>query len=366
MGFKCGIVGLPNAGKSTIFNAITGTANAQVANYPFCTIDPNVGCMPVPDQRLPILAKIASSANIIPTSLDIVDIAGLVKGASSGEGLGNQFLSNIREVDVIMHVVRCFENNDIIHTLDNVDPVRDIEIIETELLLSDLSLLEKRLQNIQKKMKSGDKFAIEEGDVIERLLVAINQTKPVSSVMLSEHERRLVQFNTLITGKPVMYVANVDEELLIKNEGGTLAEVIEIAKTRGWPVVPLCAKLEAELMGFDDNEKSSLLTEIGYSDTGLARAISNGYRLLDLITFFTVGPKETRAWTVKSGTKAPQAAGVIHSDFERGFIKAETISYDDFVKYDGESGAKANAKMRSEGKEYVVQDGDVFHFRFNV
>jgi GTP-binding protein YchF len=365
MGFKCGIVGLPNVGKSTIFNAITNTANAQAANYPFCTIEPNIGRVAVPDERINILAKIANSKRVIPTSLDIVDIAGLVRGASKGEGLGNQFLGNIREVDAIMEVVRCFEDDDITHVENSIDPIRDIEVIETELLLADAASLEKRIQNLQKKAKNNDKSAATELAVCEKILQVVNSGKMAIETQFTAEELPIAQQMQLLTDKKVMYVANIDEGS-IKNGNAHLTRVIEFAKKRNAPVVTICAKMESEIIDFSDDEKQAFLVDAGFGETSLGRIIKTGSDLLGLLTFFTVGETETRAWNVIKGATAPQAAGVIHTDFEKGFIKAETISYEDYVAYSGESGAKEAGKMRLEGKEYIVKDGDIFHFKFNV
>ncbi|OAN45335.1 redox-regulated ATPase YchF [Magnetospirillum moscoviense] len=367
MGFNCGIVGLPNVGKSTLFNALTQTAAAQAANYPFCTIEPNVGRVAVPDPRLDKLCAIAKSQKEIPTQLEFVDIAGLVRGASKGEGLGNQFLANIREVDAIVHVLRCFEDDDIKHVEDSVDPVRDAEIIETELMLADLDSLERRVVALEKKAKGGDKDAKAQVEVMMPILAALRDGKPARTVAFdSEDERRIAKQLGLLTIKPVVYACNVEEASAA--DGNALsAKVAEMAAREGNSSVVISAAIEAEVAQLSsDEERAEFLETLGLSETGLTRVIRAGYDLLHLITFFTVGPKEARAWTVPKGAKAPQAAGVIHTDFEKGFIRAETISYDDFIACNGEAGAKETGKMRLEGKEYVVQDGDIFHFRFNV
>ncbi|MCY7338851.1 MAG: redox-regulated ATPase YchF [Sphingomonas bacterium] len=366
MGFRCGIVGLPNVGKSTLFNALTETQAAQAANYPFCTIEPNVGQVAVPDPRLDQLARIASSAKIIPTQLGFVDIAGLVKGASKGEGLGNQFLGNIREVDAIVHVLRCFENDDIQHVANKVDPIADAEVVETELLLSDLESLEKRVPNLVKKSQQGDKESKIAASVLGQALELLREGKPARlTVPKDEEEARHFAQAQLITAKPVLYVCNVNED---DAAGGNAlsALVFDKAKAEGANAVIVSAAIESDLVGMDMDERLAFLDEMGLHETGLARVIRSGYDLLHLITFFTVGPKEARAWTVEVGSKAPQAAGEIHSDFERGFIRAETIAYPDYIALGGESGARDAGKLRQEGKEYVVADGDVLHFKFNV
>jgi len=365
MGFKCGIVGLPNVGKSTLFNALTQTAAAQAANYPFCTIEPNVGDVAVPDPRLEALAKIASSKEIIPTRLTFVDIAGLVRGASKGEGLGNQFLANIRECDAIAHVVRCFEDSDITHVEGKIDPVADIETIETELMLSDLESLEKRIVNLEKKAKQNDKDAKESVDLINRCLVLLREGKPARMVQRSaEEESRFVQLG-LLSSKPVLYVCNVEESSA--GDGNEYsARVAARAKEEGALAVVVSAKIESEIAVLPAGEQKDYLEAVGLDEPGLNRVIRAGYQLLALITYFTVGPKEARAWTIEKGTKAPQAAGVIHTDFEKGFIRAETIAYDDYVALNGEAGARDAGKLRLEGKEYTVADGDVMYFRFNT
>lgn len=366
MGFRCGIVGLPNVGKSTLFNALTETQAAQAANYPFCTIEPNVGQVGVPDPRLDKLAAIAGSAKIIPTQLSFVDIAGLVRGASKGEGLGNQFLGNIREVDAIIHVLRCFENDDIQHVDNKVDPIADAETVETELLLSDLESLEKRVPAAQKKATQGDKEAKIVASVLGQALELLREGKPARlTVPRDEDEARVFAQAQLLTAKPVLYVCNVEEEAASAGNAFS-AKVFEKAAAEGASAVIVSAAIEAELTGMEPDERMVFLEEMGLSEAGLARIIRAGYALLELLTFFTVGPKEARAWTVHKRAKAPEAAGTIHSDMQRGFIRAETIAYDDFVACDGEAGAKEAGKLRQEGKEYVVNDGDVMHFKFNV
>ena len=366
MGFRCGIVGLPNVGKSTLFNALTETQAAQAANYPFCTIEPNVGQVAVPDPRLDQLAAIAKSAKIMATQLGFVDIAGLVKGASKGEGLGNQFLGNIREVDAIVHVLRCFENDDIQHVANKVDPLADAEVVETELLLADLESLEKRVPNLVKKGQQGDKESKIAASVLTQALELLRDGKPARlTVPKDEEEARVFAQAQLITAKPILYVCNVNEEDAA-NGNELSAQVFAKAKAEGATAVVVSAAIEAELVGMDEAERLEFLAEMGLKETGLARVIRAGYELLHLITFFTVGPKEARAWTVEKGAKGPQAAGVIHSDFERGFIRAETIAFDDYVALGGEAGARDAGKLRQEGKEYVVADGDVLHFKFNV
>ena len=366
MGFRCGIVGLPNVGKSTLFNALTETQAAQAANYPFCTIEPNVGQVGVPDPRLDKLAEIAGSAKIIPTQLSFVDIAGLVRGASKGEGLGNQFLGNIREVDAIVHVLRCFENDDIQHVDERVDPMADAETVETELLLSDLESLEKRVPAAQKKATQGDKESKIVASVLGQALELLREGKPARLTQpKDEDEERVFRQAQLLTAKPVLYVCNVEEEAAAEGNAFS-ARVFEKAKAEGATAVIVSAAIESELVGMDIEERMVFLEEMGLHETGLARIIRAGYELLSLLTFFTVGPKEARAWTVHKGAKAPDAAGEIHSDMQRGFIRAETIAYDDYVALNGEAGAKEGGKLRQEGKEYVVHDGDVMHFKFNV
>ena len=366
MGFRCGIVGLPNVGKSTLFNALTETQAAQAANYPFCTIEPNVGSVGVPDARLDELARVAGSQKIIPTQLSFVDIAGLVRGASKGEGLGNQFLGNIREVDAIVHVLRCFENDDIQHVDNRVDPISDAETVETELMLADLDSLEKRVAAAQKKASSGDKDAKVLVSVLGQALELLREGKPARLTQpKDDDEARVFAQAQLLTAKPVLYVCNVEEENAA-NGNAFSARVFEKAKAEGAEAVIVSAAIEADLIGMDAEERLAFLEEMGLHETGLNRVIRAGYELLHLLTFFTVGPKEARAWTVPTGSKAPQAAGDIHTDFERGFIRAETIAYEDYIALGGEAGARDNGKLRQEGKEYVVKDGDVFHFRFNV
>jgi GTP-binding protein YchF len=363
MGIKCGIVGLPNVGKSTLFNALT---RAQIAaeNYPFCTIDPNVGVVPVPDPRLEQLAEIVHPERIVPTTVEFVDIAGLVAGASQGEGLGNQFLAHIREVDAIAHVVRCFESGDIVHVAGKVDPIADIETIDTELALADLATAEKALDRAAKASKSGDKEAIRKKALFERVKAHLDAVKPVRSLALTEEERRDVRELHLLTSKPVMYVANVAENGFTNNPH--LAAVEKRAAAEGAVVVPVCAAIEAEIAQLDDKDRAEFLAELGLEEPGLNRVIRGAYKLLGLLTFFTAGEKEVRAWTVRAGATAPQAAGVIHTDFERGFIRAEVISFEDYIAARGEAKARESGKLRLEGKEYVVQEGDVMHFRFNV
>jgi GTP-binding protein YchF len=366
MGFRCGIVGLPNVGKSTLFNALTETAAAQAANYPFCTIEPNVGNVAVPDTRLSALAEIAGSAKIIETQLGFVDIAGLVRGASKGEGLGNQFLGNIREVDAIVHVLRCFENDDIQHVDNKVDPIADAETVETELMLADLESLEKRVPNYIKKGQQGDKEAKVAASVLSQALELLREGKPARlTVPRDVEEARVFQQAQLLTGKPVLYVCNVNEEDAAAGNDLS-AKVFAKAAAEGAEAVVVSAAIEADIATMPADERSEFLSELGLEETGLARVITAGYKLLHLLTFFTVGPKEARAWTIPVGAKAPQAAGAIHTDFERGFIRAETIAFEDYVAFKGETGARDNGKLRSEGKEYVVQDGDVMLFRFNV
>ena len=365
MGFKCGIVGLPNVGKSTLFNALTQTAAAQAANYPFCTIEPNVGDVAVPDPRLDTLASIASSKEIIPTRLTFVDIAGLVRGASKGEGLGNQFLANIRECDAIAHVVRCFEDGDITHVEGAIAPLNDIETIETELMLADLDSLEKRLPALEKKAKGGDKEAKELADLMSRCLVLLREGKPARLVERKPEERKAFAGLGLLSSKPVLYVCNVEEEAAEAGNDFSAAVAGRAAAEDAVSVV-VSAKIESEIAVLPQGEQRDYLDAIGLAEPGLNRVIRAGYALLHLVTFFTVGPKEARAWTIARGTRGPAAAGVIHSDFEKGFIRAETIAYDDYVAGKGEAGAREQGKFRLEGKEYVVADGDVLHFRFNT
>ena len=363
MGFKCGIVGLPNVGKSTLFNALTQTAAAQAANYPFCTIEPNVGDVAVPDPRLAILAQIASSKEIIPTRLSFVDIAGLVRGASKGEGLGNQFLANIRECDAIAHVVRCFEDSDVTHVEGRIDPLSDIATIETELMLADLESLERRVAQMEKKAKGGDKEAKEALALAERSLAELREGRPARAAGVSRDERRLFQSLGLLSSKPVLYVCNVDEESADRGNA-YYGMVKEQAAREGAAAVVVSAKIESEIALLPLADQEAYLAAIGLAEPGLNRVIRAGYELLHLVTFFTAGPKEARAWTIEQGARAPQAAGVIHTDFEKGFIRAETIAYDDYVANGGEAGAREAGKFRLEGKDYVVADGDVMHFRF--
>jgi GTP-binding protein YchF len=363
MGFKCGIVGLPNVGKSTLFNALTETAAAQAANYPFCTIEPNVGEVAVPDSRLETLAKLAKSAEIVPTRLTFVDIAGLVKGASKGEGLGNQFLGNIREVDAVAHVVRCFVDDDITHVANKIDPIADIETIETELMLADLESLEKRVDALEKRIRGQDKEAKETLDLVHRSLALLREGKPARLVARKAEEETLFHSLGLLTSMPVLYVCNVEEAAAAT--GNEYSRAVEKrAAEEGAASVVISAKIEAEIAVLPREEREHFLADIGLKEPGLDRLIRAGYALLHLVTFFTAGPKEARAWTVTKGARAPQAAGAIHTDFERGFIRAETIAYNDYVATGGEAGAREAGKLRLEGKEYEVADGDVMHFRF--
>ncbi len=365
MGFNCGIVGLPNVGKSTLFNALTKTAAAQAANFPFCTIEPNVGEVAVPDPRLDKLASIAGSKQIIPTRMTFVDIAGLVRGASKGEGLGNQFLANIRETDAIAHVLRCFEDGDITHVEGRIDPIADAETIETELMIADLESVEKRLANLGRKMNAGDKAAKEAAVLLTAAKEALEAGRPARTVKVSEDDRKAWDMLQLLTAKPVLYVCNVEEASAATGNSQS-ARVQEMAAQQGAAVVIISAKIEEEISQLDAEEATMFLEELGLHEAGLDRLIRAGYSLLGLETYFTVGPKEARAWTIRKGTLAPQAAGVIHGDFERGFIRAETIGYDDYVAGNGEAGAKEAGKFRVEGKTYEVKDGDVMHFLFNA
>jgi len=365
MGFQCGIVGLPNVGKSTLFNALTATQAAEASNYPFCTIEPNVGRVAVPDERLGKLAGLAKSLRIIPTQLEFVDIAGLVRGASKGEGLGNQFLANIREVDAVAHVVRCFESTDIVHVEGSIDPIRDIETIDTELMLADLESLEKRADKAEKQAKTGDKEAMTLMKVIAPALEVLREGKPARMAAIPADLKREFRQLQLITSKPLMYICNVEEGAAASGNAHS-AKVVARAKAEGAEAVVISAAIESEIAQFADaEEKRAFLESLGLEEPGLNKIIRAGYRLLGLLTFFTVGPKETRAWTVANGSRAPQAAGAIHTDFEKGFIRAETIAFDDFIGCGGEQGAKDAGRMRAEGKEYLVKDGDVMLFRFN-
>ncbi len=364
MGFNCGIVGLPNVGKSTIFNALT-SAGAESANYPFCTIDPNLGIVQVPDTRMLKLAEFVNPERILPTTIEILDIAGLVEGASQGEGLGNQFLGHIRQVDAIIHVVRCFDDENIVHVNGGVDPVRDVEIIQTELALADLDTVEKRLLRVEKQAKNGDRKLKEEVDFYQRVKLALEQGRGARGIAETDEERALMRDIHLLTDKPVLYVANVAENDLAGNNA-SVAKLRDFAEREGAKVVVICGSIEAEIAELAEGEKETFLAEMGLAESGLDRLIRNGYELLGLITYVTAGKKEVRAWTIPVGTRAPQAASVIHTDFEKGFIRAEVISYSDYVDAAGEAGAKEKGLMRLEGKEYVVRDGDVMHFRFNV
>ncbi|MEM9228221.1 MAG: redox-regulated ATPase YchF [Pseudomonadota bacterium] len=365
MGFKTGIVGLPNVGKSTLFNALTRTAAAQAANFPFCTIEPNVGEVSVPDTRLDQLADIAGSARVVPARMTFVDIAGLVKGASRGEGLGNQFLANIRECDAIAHVLRCFEDDDVTHVSGRVDPVEDAEVIETELMLADLESIEKRIQGLQRKVKGGDKDAVTMAALLEQAKQSIEAGKPARMVEVDEADRKAWSQLQLLSAKPVLYVCNVEESAAASGNANA-ARVAEMAAAQGAASVVISAAIEEEISQLEDDERREFLDEMGLAQAGLDRLIAAGYRLLGLVTYFTAGPKEARAWTIRNGATAPQAAGVIHGDFERGFIRAETVAFDDFVAAGGEQAAREAGKLRAEGKAYVVKDGDVLHFLTNV
>ena len=364
MGFNCGIVGLPNVGKSTIFNALT-KAGAEAANYPFCTIDPNVGVVPLRDKRLDEIAKIFKPEKILPTTVEFVDIAGLVKGASKGEGLGNQFLGHIKSVDAIAHIVRCFENSDVVHVEGSVDPIRDIEVINTELALADLTTVEKRLEKNARLAKSGDKKALHEASILEKIKVNLNEGKGARFLNLSPEEKEVIHELFLITLKPALYVANVSEDQ-IKNPGENAKKVQEFASKEGSECVILSGAIESEISNLSDEEQVEFLKDLGVEESGLDRMAHAGYKLLHLISYFTAGPKEVRAWTIPHNTKAPQAAGVIHTDFEKGFIKAEIYHFNDLIKYGSEPSVKEKGLMRLEGKEYIVKDGDIIFFRFNV
>lgn len=363
MGFKCGIVGLPNVGKSTLFNALT-KAGIEAANYPFCTIEPNVGIVTVPDPRLEALSDIVTPQNVLPATMQFVDIAGIVKGASNGEGLGNQFLANIRETDAIAHVVRCFENTDVVHVEGRVDPLSDIAVINTELALADMETVEKALLKAGKNSRSGNKEALAEMNALEKIKTHLDAGYPVRTLELTADEELVVRRLFLLTAKPILYIANVDDNGYENNP--LLDKVQELAVCENARVVALCAAIEAELVELDDIDRQEFMDDLGLSEPGLHKVIRAGYDLLGLQTYFTAGVKEVRAWTIHKGATAPQAAGVIHTDFEKGFIRAEVIAYDDFISYSGEQGAKEAGKLRLEGKEYVVRDGDVMHFRFNV
>ena len=365
MGFKCGIIGLPNVGKSTLFNALTETATAEAANYPFCTIEPNTGIVAVPDSRLKLLSELAKSQKVIPAQMQFVDIAGLVSGASKGEGLGNKFLSHIREVDALVHVLRCFEDADITHVANSIDPLRDAEIIETELMLADLESLDRQIQNLSKKAKSNEVDAKNDLLLMKELLVFLSDGKPIRLADLTlDKIKRIKNFN-LLTSKPVLYACNVNENDAAKGNNFTKT-IFDKAGVENCDAVIISGSIEAEIAILDDDEKNEFLKDLNLKESGLSRLIKTGFRLLDLITFFTIGPKESRAWTLKNNSTAPEAAGIIHTDFQKGFIRAETISCDDYLNLKSEQAAKDAGRMRVEGADYVVKDGDVFHFRFNV
>ena len=365
MGFKCGIVGLPNVGKSTLFNALTETSSAEAANYPFCTIEPNSGIVSVPDKRLTSLSKLVQSQKIIPAQMQFVDIAGLVSGASKGEGLGNKFLSHIREVDAIIHVVRCFENTDITHIENSINPLRDTEIVDTELILADLESLERQTQNLSKKVKSNDTDAKTDLDLMKKLFKFLSDGMPIRLFDLTHEEVKKVKNFNLLTSKPVLYACNVNEDDA-SNGNDFTEKIFDRAKNENCDAIIISGNIESEIAMLEETEKKEFLQDLNLEESGLNRLIRTGFNLLDLITFFTVGPKETRAWTIKNNSTAPEAAGIIHTDFQKGFIRAETISYDDYLNFKSEQAVKDAGRMRVEGADYIVKDGDVFHFRFNV